>query len=84
MPGVITTIDVVGRYLCYKRDHGITARTQWIIGRAMLPVVRALRDATGAYIYFDVITPRAFHHTLMGMAFELSDDDPDALYLIEV
>ena len=81
---MLTAEDIVTRYHAYKREQGITARTQWEIGLCILPAVRAVRDATGAYLYFDVNTPRAIHYTLMGLAFELSDTDPDALFLTEV
>ena len=81
---MITATDIAERYHAYKTTHGITARTQWVIGRAMLPYVRQARDGMGVQLYFDVITPRALHYTLMGLSFELSDADPNALFLTEI
>lgn len=81
MPFYLTTEEVVNFYHTYKREHGITAQTHWIIGRGVLPHVRGVRDAAGHYIYDDVITPTKIHHTLMGLSFEVSETDADALYL---
>ena len=77
------TTDIADLYVAYRQSHGITARTHWVIGQGIFHTVRHLRDGAGQYLYCDVITPTTNHHTLMGLAFEVSDTDAEALYLTE-
>lgn len=79
----ISAEEIAIRYHAYRHEHGISAQTHWIIGRRALLWVRQARNANGCYLYMDVITPTVTHHTLMGLGFELSESDIDALYLEE-